>query len=160
MEKKKIFQFVGIFLLGFFFANLLSSYSSVESPFSVGLKIFNDAKSPSDFITRDQIEVYDDKIIISVKGATIGRYSPTKSMEPVLNEDSNGIRIVPESSEDIEVGDIITFRQDGYLIIHRVIEKGLDENGVYFITQGDNSNFSDEKVRFEDIEYITIGILY
>ncbi len=46
------------------------------------------------------------------------------------------------------------------LIVHRVVDKGVDSDGVYFITKGDNNNYSDGKVRFEEIEYITIGILY
>lgn len=54
----------------------------------------------------------------------------------------------------------ISFKKDGDLIVHRVIEKGVDDMGVYFITKGDSNNVSDGKVRFEDIEYKTIGVIW
>ena len=71
-----------------------------------------------------------------------------------------GIRIKPISVDDIKVGDIISYRSFENLIVHRVTAKGVDSKGIYFITKGDNSKFSDGKIRYEDIEYITIGILY
>ncbi len=46
------------------------------------------------------------------------------------------------------------------LIIHRVVEIGEDEQGTYFITKGDNNFFSDGKVRFGQIKYVTIGVIY
>ena len=81
-------------------------------------------------------------------------------MLPVLDQESNGIRIVPKSENEVNEGDIITFKQDNLLIVHRVVEKGIDNQGVYFITKGDNNSLSDGKIRFKDIEYITIGVLY
>jgi signal peptidase I len=81
-------------------------------------------------------------------------------MEPLLDENSNGIRIIPKSEEDIHIGDIISFEKNKDLIIHRVIDKGVDNNGTYFITKGDNNNVSDGKIRFEDIRYITIGVIW
>ena len=41
-----------------------------------------------------------------------------------------------------------------------VIEKGIDEDGIYFITKGDNNSITDGKIRFEDIEYITVGVIW
>ena len=79
---------------------------------------------------------------------------------PVLDKGANGIRIKPATEDDVHVGDIISFRQDGYLIVHRVIDKGTDEQGIYFITRGDNNNVTDGKIRFEDIEYVTIGVIW
>ena len=81
-------------------------------------------------------------------------------MKPLFDHSSNGIRIKPVSEDDINIGDIITFKEGNLLIIHRVIEKGIDNNGVYFITKGDNNFVSDGKIRFKDIEYKTIGIIY
>ena len=40
------------------------------------------------------------------------------------------------------------------------IEKGVDKEGVYFVMKGDNNDFSDGKVRFSEIRYVTIGLLY
>jgi hypothetical protein len=44
--------------------------------------------------------------------------------------------------------------------VHRVIDKGIDEKGVYFVTKGDNNSVVDGKVRFKDIEYVTIAIIW
>ena len=79
-------------------------------------------------------------------------------MKPLLDEGSNGIRIVPSSEDEINIGDIITFKQNidenNYLIVHRVIEKGEDLQGTYFITKGDNNSLNDGKVRFSEIKYL------
>ena len=81
-------------------------------------------------------------------------------MKPTLDEHSNGIRIVPKSENEIHIGDIITFEEDGDLIVHRVIDIGEDSNGKYFITKGDNNPVADGKIRFKDIKYITIGVIW
>ena len=99
-------------------------------------------------------------IVINIDGASLSRYAPTGSMKPVLDEGSNGIRIKPASESDIHIGDIITFEQDNMLIVHRVVDIGSDNNGTYFITQGDNTNISDGKIRFNQIKYITIGVIW
>ena len=45
--------------------------------------------------------------------------------------------------------------------MHRVVESGLDADGAYFITKGDNYNQKDpDKVRFSKVEGIVVGILY
>ncbi|VVB78466.1 Uncharacterised protein [uncultured archaeon] len=162
MKLDKVFVFIMIFLLGFFSANLLSFYLvyGLEKPFpSLGFASVEN-HAPSDFIHENQVEVYPDKIIINVDGASISRYAPTGSMKPTLDENSNGIRIIPKSEKDIHLGDIITFEQDNSLIIHRVIEIGNDQNGTYFITKGDNNSINDGKIRFKNIRYLTVGILW
>jgi hypothetical protein len=81
-------------------------------------------------------------------------------MGPFLNGDANGIRIVPSSEEDLDVGDIVSYRVGDFLVVHRVVEKGNDDEGVYFIVQGDTNLISDGKIRFSDIEYVTVGIIW
>ena len=81
-------------------------------------------------------------------------------MVPVIDSNANGIGIRPNSSEDIFVGDIISFYHGEKLIVHRVIEKGEDEFGDYFITKGDNVNFDDGKIRFEEIDSIRAILIY
>lgn len=163
MKLNNLLKVSMIFLAGFLFANLLGYYfaSGLENPFLNGF-VFNSssASTPSDFVKENQIEVYADKVVIKVKNAGIGRYAPTGSMEPVLDENSNGIRIIPESEEQINIGDIITFEKNNELIIHRVIEKGIDKNGTYFITKGDNNDITDGKIRFNEIKYLTIGVIW
>ncbi len=163
MDAEKIIKICIIFLIGFLSANLVSFYVvyGLESPFSFNNFSFNDNNSaPFDFVEENQIKIYNDKIVIDIKDASLSRYAPTGSMKPVLDQGSNGIRIVPKSKDEIHIGDIITFKQDNYLIVHRVIEIGSDVDGLYFITKGDNNSISDGKVRFEDIKYITIGVIW
>lgn len=121
---------------------------------------YQNNQAPSNWINEEDIIVMKDKIVINVDNADISYYGPTGSMKPTLDVGANGIRVIPSGPDSINVGDIISFDRDGILIVHRVVEKGFDENGLYFITKGDNNGFSDGKVRFEDVKYITIGILY
>lgn len=149
-----------IFFIGFFSCATIFSFlffSNGEIPFSISGSV---AVSPSDWLKNENIRLYEDKIIIYIDNASLSSYQPTGSMKPVLDSGANGIRIKPENVHDIDEGDIISFRKNGMLIVHRVVTKGVDEEGIYFITKGDNNNYSDGKVRFNDIEYITIGVLY
>ncbi len=144
-------------------ANIVNLYfiSGFEMPLSLDYFGFSENPSaPFDFINEEQIKIYNDRIVIFIDGASISRYAPTGSMKPVLDKGSNGIRIVPKSEKEIHIGDIITFRKDNYLIVHRVIDKGTDSEGVYFITKGDNNDISDGKIRFKDVEYITVGMIW
>ena len=156
------YRYTLVFLAGFvscvFLFYILSS-SDLEVPFATGLVSF-DASSPSDWIADDDIIVFDDSIVLRIANATLSNYGDSGSMKPLLDIGANGIRIVPKYSDQIEIGDIISFRFGGTLIVHRVVEKGIDGEGVYFITQGDNNVFSDDKIRFEDIEYVTVGIIW
>jgi len=164
MKTAKILGIMLIFLFGFLSANLINFYfvyGELENPFSnIPFSVNNLENTPSDLIHEDQIEVYPNKIIIHIENASISRYAATGSMKPVLDEYSNGIRVIPKSEEEIHVGDIITFEENNYLVVHRVIEKGIDEKGTYFITKGDNNTTPDEKIRFKNVRYITVGIIW
>ena len=81
-------------------------------------------------------------------------------MKPVLDENSHGIRIIPKSENDIHLGDIVTYEKNNELIIHRVVEIGKDENGTYFIPKGDNNAVDDGKIRFNDIKYVTVAMIW
>ena len=161
---RKVLIFSIVFLLGVLCSTLINSYynSELENPLLWDLSFlgFSQANTPYDFIDKEDIIIYEDKIIINIENASIGRYAPTGSMKPLLDENSNGIRIIPNSEDNIHIGDIITFEKNKDLIIHRVIDKGVDDKGTYFITKGDNNTASDGKIRFEDIKYLTIGIIW
>lgn len=122
-----------------------------------------DKSSPSDWIKESQIKVYDDKVVIEIEGAQWARFTDTKSMDPMLDSSANAIEIVPKTAASIKVGDIISFNTeytDG-TIIHRVIEKGTDEDGIYFITKGDNNANADPgKVRFSQVQRVLVAIIY
>jgi signal peptidase I len=155
---KGVIEFILVFTIGFLSCYALLNFSSTETPFSEYFSKSVDA--PNETINRAQIELYLDKVVINIENAGIGRYAATGSMLPTLNENTKGIRIVPKNEEEIRIGDIVTFEKDGELIIHRVMEKGEDEQGIYFVTRGDNAAFSDGEIRFKDIRYKTIALIY
>ncbi|MBC8500212.1 MAG: hypothetical protein H8D38_00415 [DPANN group archaeon] len=119
--------------------------------------------SPSDWIKENQIEVYSDRIILDIQNAEWAIFTNTNSMDPVIDEHASAIEIVPQSEADINVGDIVSYESefaDGS-IIHRVVYKGQDEEGVYFIMKGDNNPTSDPgKVRFHQIKRVLVVIIY
>ena len=65
--------------------------------------------------------------------------------------------------EDVEEGDVVVFTGlsgniAGERIVHRVVEKGTDEDGVYLITQGVNNPVPDaDKVRRSNFVGISAG---
>lgn len=159
MKKLVIPIIIVTFLLGWY-SNFVYSNISSEKPSS----LFSlDLNSPSDIIKEDQIYVFKDKIVINIKNATLASYADTNSMDPLLDIGANGIEIIPESEDQINVGDVVAYESkfSKGLIVHRVFEKNQDENGTYFRLKGDNNSFKDpEKVRFSQIEYQLIGVLY
>lgn len=117
---------------------------------------------PADRISEDRIKVLPDKIVIDVPNARWATFTPTHSMAPIFDAGSNAIQIIPQTSAEIQVGDIVSYIwKDGSIIIHRVIETGSDEKGWYAILKGDNNPVQDpEKVRFEQIKRVVIAIVY
>ena len=160
MKKKLVLMFLlGFLSCAFLFYTL--EYSSLEVPSITGLvSLNNNQEAPGNRILDTDIIILKDKIILNIADTTLSSYADTGSMKPFFDEGANGIRIKPTTENEIEVGDIISYRIFGILVVHRVVEKGSDNKGVYFITKGDNNAFPDGKIRFKDIEYITIGILY
>ncbi len=120
-------------------------------------------KSPYDRIKENQILLYKDKIVIKVRDATWTAYADTNSMDPVLDAGANGLQIVPKSEKDIHIGDIISFEIPGVrgFIPHRVVAIGNDQKGWYAKVKGDNNPEADPiKVRFNQIRFVLIGVLY
>ena len=166
MEKefilKSVFIVIALLLVfefGFLASNIfLDTSSKTEQP--SGTLHYNSEDIPADRISEGNIEVYKDRVVIWIENASLSDYAATKSMIPVLDQGANGIRIVPQSEDEINVGDIVTYDSGNGLIVHRVIETGYDEQGKYFVTKGDNNFVSDGKVRFEQIKYLTVAVLY
>lgn len=89
------------------------------------------------------------------------RFEDTNSMNPLLDIGHNGLEFIPKNVEDIHVGDVISFNYLDEVYIHRVVEIGEDEIGVYFVTKGDNNFNIDEGVRrFGDIEGVLFGVVF
>ncbi len=91
---------------------------------------------------------------------SLATYIDTNSMDPILDEEATGIEMFPESEGDLFVGDIISYVDGVELIAHRIIEKGVDENGTYFITKGDNNAYVDGRIRFSQVRGVLVGVLY
>ncbi|MBU0907690.1 MAG: hypothetical protein KKD18_06600 [Nanoarchaeota archaeon] len=142
-----------VFSLGFLIGQIWDSvfYGGVT-----GLAV----DSPSDIVSDDRILVYPDRVIIEVEGAKLSTYESTGSMLPTLGAGVSGISVVPSCPDEINLGDIVSFERNGLLIVHRVVQKGFDNQGVYFVTQGDNSLADDGKVRFDEIERVLIALVY
>jgi signal peptidase len=116
---------------------------------------------PSDRVRQSQISIYPDHVSVDIAGVRWANFSSTGSMLPVLGEGANALQVVPKFSSDIKVGDIISYKLNGRVIIHRVIEAGSDEEGTYFIAKGDNNPEPDPMpVRFSQIDRVVVGILY
>lgn len=148
-------------LVGFLVLLILLAMLAIpfRNPFAVR-ELNEKAFLPADRINDSQIEIRNDSIIIHIKNASISRYGNTSSMNPLLSERAKGIEIIPSSPEDIHVGNVVTYEEDGILIAHRVIQIGNDANGKYFLVKGDNSEEPDGRIRFEQIKYVLVGILY
>lgn len=67
----------------------------------------------------------------------------SESMEPTFYKDD--LAIVKKCKiSDLQIGDIITFKQENRVISHRIV-KSTDEKGdVRFITKGDNNEVQDK----------------
>ncbi len=140
-----------------FFSIITFTSHSAEVPLGPN----NERPSPHNHIPEKNIIVYDNKVVIFIPGVSWTSYKDTNSMDPVLDKEANGLEIVPESPENIYIGDIVAYEAPEGLIVHRVIEKGEDEQGVYFILKGDNNPEPDPgKIRFEQIKYLLVGIIY
>ena len=156
------FRYTIIFLAGFVscaFVVFLFSYSNGGIAFGTGFAVYS-GDAPSDWVAEDNIVVLQDRIILRIANATVSNYAGSGSMKPIFDEGANGIRVVPMSEEEVDVGDIVSFRWGGLLVVHRVVEKGFDEEGIYFVTKGDNNFIEDARIRFEDIEYVTVGVIW
>lgn len=138
---------------------LLTTSLSTGIPFNGNQELI----SPSDRIKEDQIFVYNDRIVITIDNAEWTSYTDTNSMDPLIDETANGLELVPKNENELYVGDVVAYEPtwaEG-LIVHRIVEKNHDENGTYFILRGDNNTTSDPgKVRFKQIKYVLIGVLY
>jgi hypothetical protein len=159
---------LAVFSLGWLLNTALTSfvYYDAEKPFYFSFVPFMagpERASPSDHLAESQIHVYDDRVVIDVPGATWASFTDTNSMDPFFDDTANSIELAPKSPADVDVGDIISYSSGitDDLIVHRVVSKGVDSDGVFYIVKGDNNPAQDpEKVRFGQIHGVLIGILY
>lgn len=151
------------FILGIQLGLVIRDNFSIEEE-PKNLDVSNKERLSSyDHIREDQINVKDGKVEIRLDGRKLSwsRYSGSNSMDGVLDDGHNGLEFIPESKDDIHEGDIVAFRYGERLIVHRIIEIRYDDYGWYAITKGDNNPEADPgKRRFDDIKFVTFGIIY
>jgi len=120
-------------------------------------------ENPMDRIPEKAITVYKDRIVLDIQNAQWSTFTDTHSMEPVIFQGANALQLVPKSEDEIKVGDIVSYKSeytDG-TIIHRVVYKGEDEQGTYFVMKGDNLPTSDPgRIRFSQIQRVVVAIVY
>lgn len=151
-----------VFSLGWLSHNTFESFDpSLEraKSFVIGLP---EKPTPADRIPENKIKVYPDKVILDIQNARWATFTPTHSMAPVFDVGSNVIQVIPQSSSEVKIGDIISYTwKDGTTIIHRVIQTGFDKQGWYAIVKGDNVPVPDaEKVRFSQVKKVVVAIVY
>jgi signal peptidase I len=127
----------------------------------IALQDTNELDSPSDWVKEDQILVSHNEVILKIPGVEWATFTNTNSMDPFLDEDSHALEILPNNAEEIAVGDIIAYQTANGVIIHRVVEKSYDQEGIFFTVKGDNNNNRDpDKVRFSDIQGVLVAVIY
>lgn len=104
--------------------------------------------TPTDYTYKNnQVKIPVDK----VNSATGMSMQPTIWTEnTVLYKKFNG------DPDNIKEGHIIRFEQDGRTALHRV--KGKYTN--YVVTQGDNNQTPDGRIKYENITHIAIAVIY
>jgi len=117
--------------------------------------------SPSNWIKEEDITVKNNQVIFNVLNPTWAKFTDTNSMDPFIDEDSHAIEIIPDSPGKIQVGDVISYKTSYGIIIHRVINKGEDNKGIYYLVQGDNNTIRDPfKVRFDEVQGVVVAVIY
>ena len=134
-----------------------SSYPSMQD----GILKAKERISPFDWIKQNEITLYPDGVSIQIDNPQWAIFADTNSMDPVFDSTSHAIEIIPKTTENVHVGDIVSYSTDNGTIIHRVIETGYDSEGWYALFKGDNNPTKDpNKVRFKDIRRIVVAIIY
>lgn len=143
------------FILGWFLNSLSTLNIHQEKP------LFGSEEriSSHDRIKEDHLQLFSDKLIVNFPEIELASYTDTNSMDPLIDEHVTGIEIIPVSEEDIHIGDVVAYQSGNNLIPHRIMLIGEDDLGWFAILKGDNSR-TYEKVRFEQIKYVLIGVLY
>jgi len=155
----KILTIILVFLLGMITMYGIQYMHISEKP--LGITLVGATTAPLGSIDKNSIIFDNEKVIINVKGASLGKYADTGSMKPTLDENTKGIRIPITDKETVKIGDIITYENElGEYIIHRVVSIGLDEEGVYYLLKGDNNFIIDAKVYYEQLRYKLVGVIW
>jgi signal peptidase I len=137
---------------------IIVNYLTQRLNMSLGVEI-----SPFRKISKEDIRVYNDRVVIYVNKAFTASFADSKSMYPFINKDVFALEIRPDNKTDLKIGNVIGYESKTFntTIIHRIVEVGEDESGWYAVTKGDNNPAPDpDKVRFENIQGVLVGLIY
>lgn len=160
--KRGVLLAILIFLFGFTSSQIYHYYSDYTAitPFSLVAK---ERSSPANFVSESDLVVKEDYIMVKLLNARVSSIEDTNSMDPLLDAGSNTIEVLPSSPDDLSSGDVISFFEPsiGKIVIHRIVDVDIDEEGWFAITKGDNNKLVDDwKVRFSQIKGMLVGVLY
>lgn len=80
----------------------------------------------------------------------------TGSMKPNINKGDVVVIEKNNNYKNIKIGDVLAFKHNDILIVHRVINIIEEEGKYYFYTKGDNNNSEDNFAIYEDM---VVGIV-
>ncbi|MFH1212133.1 MAG: signal peptidase I [Candidatus Woesearchaeota archaeon] len=118
---------------------------------------------PMDRISNDQISIGEKTVTLNIQNTEWWHIIDSNSMDPVIDKGSTILTVKPKSDAEIRIGDIIVFKTatSDNNIVHRVINISRDDLGAHYTTKGDNNAGADhEKIRFNDVLAVVVGILY
>lgn len=75
----------------------------------------------------------------------------TGSMKPNINKGDVVIIEKTSNYESIKVGNVLAYKYDDKIIVHRIINIIEEKGKYYFYTKGDNNNSEDNFVIYEDM---------
>ncbi|MBI4145418.1 hypothetical protein HY493_04415 [Candidatus Woesearchaeota archaeon] len=165
MLKRLIIGIVLAFSLGWL-ASLAVGTPSVPVPVETAQAVFgpNDVPGPITSLLASQVHVFNDRVEIDMGDMIPAVFTDTDSMGHTLDQGTIALEQTITDPRQVQVGDIVSYKTPlapDAIIIHRVIEIGNDEEGVFYIFQGDGLSEPDPaKVRFSQLQREVIGLLY
>jgi len=83
------------------------------------------------------------------------------SMLPFMDSKTTVLATEEFDFDDLKIGDIVIYEDDGFNIAHAIMSIEVDEKGKYLVMRGYNNYILDSlKVRKENIKYLVTGVLY
>ena len=124
--------------------------------------VAQERSSPSNWIAEEDIQLFEDRIVIALDDPQWAVFEDTNSMDPVLDSGAHGLQRVPEHPDELHVGDIISFSRPGTagIVIHSIIAIGRDAEGWSSVPKRHTTPGSDGKVRFTQVHRVLVGVLY
>ena len=148
---------LGVTALGFLLGLFIGGFIGTSADY------VPDRVSSADHVTSDEIKLLGNNVFINLDGKELrwSEFENTNSMVPLFDKNHNGLEFVPVFPEEIKVGDVISFMYNDEVIIHRVVEIGYDDEGIFYVTKGDNvlNNDPGER-RFEDVLGVMFGVIF